>query len=524
MSELLVNFSALHFLRPLWLLAVPVILVVWWWLRFRPDAGAAVPAQMAPHLAKALQVGQRKNRWLRPIDTIAGVLLCLALGTAGPSWSRVPDPLMSRTAPMVMVLSLSNSMEQTDIPPSRYERARQKMLDMLNIRDGAPTALVAYAGSVHRVVPLTDDVDLLRPYIEGLSPEVMPEPGNNAAGALKLAQRILKEKKTPGAILFMLDDLPPDQLSAFSQREPGYGLGFLVMTPGGKSASVDKIKDAKVVAVTPDQEDLQSLDRYFEASYQNALLDDDTQQWEDRGWWLAWPAALLALLWFRRGWVIEGRTVSILLALTLVPLLALPTPARAEGFLSNTANTIADWLLTPDQKGQVLMYRKNYKAAAEAFTDPSHKAHALYMSGQYEAAAKAFATIDTADAATFQGIAEIKSRQYRPAVRSFERALQLDPEYPDGEINIQLAKQIVEFVETTREQSDTGEEGGIGADEIKFDNEANKGTDTESAGKGEAPVSAEQWISTLNTKTEDFLRQRFAIEATDTGDEPQESE
>jgi Ca-activated chloride channel family protein len=29
-------------------------------------------------------------------------------------------------------------------------------------------------------------------------------------------------------------------------------------------------------------------------------------RWRDFGYWLVWPLALLALLWFRRGWMVRA--------------------------------------------------------------------------------------------------------------------------------------------------------------------------------------------------------------------------
>jgi Ca-activated chloride channel family protein len=79
-----------------------------------------------------------------------------------------------------------------------------------------------------------------------------------------------------------------------------------------------------------------------------------------------------------------------------------------------------------------------------------------------------------------------------------------------------VAKEIVDYVEEAREQSDTGEDTGEGADDVVLDNEANRGAETEMeapAAGGEGMLTTEQWMNTVDTSTGDFLRQRFAIEA-----------
>ena len=47
-------------------------------------------------------------------------------------------------------------------------------VDLIEARAGARTALVAYSGTAHRVSPLTEDPNILRPLLQGLTPKVMP--------------------------------------------------------------------------------------------------------------------------------------------------------------------------------------------------------------------------------------------------------------------------------------------------------------------------------------------------------------
>jgi len=49
--------------------------------------------------------------------------------------------------------------------------------------------------------------------------------------------------------------------------------------------------------------DIRSLLRTIRSNLQQA--DDPDARWLDNAWWLLWPAMLLALLWFRRGWTMQ---------------------------------------------------------------------------------------------------------------------------------------------------------------------------------------------------------------------------
>lgn len=501
MIDLPLTLDLFHFLRPWLLLLIPLVLILWWLIRFRIGRPDQASAALAPHLRQALTVGQRGKGRLLPIDGVAAGLILATLGAAGPTWSRVPDPFVAQTAPLVIVLNVSDSMTGTDVAPNRLERAKQKIRDLLELRAGARTALVAYAGSAHPVVPMTEDPNVLQPYLEGLDPDVMPRPGRNASAALERANAEMSRESAPGGILFITDSIDSTDVAALNAANPA-SLAVLAMLPEGMGdAGMDQLS-IPVTEVTPDDADITSLDRHLNAAYRRALAEEGDQPWDDHGWLLAWPAALLGLVWFRRGWTMRW-SLALLLALVLAP----PGGARAGG--------IADWFLTPDQQGQIAYRNKHFARAAEVFADPLHKAYAQYHDGQYPAATETLARLQTPEASFLQGIAYLRNRQYREGIAAFQTTLERDPDFPGAAQNLELAKQILDYVETTREQSDTGENTGEGADDVVFDNKDARGADTQIEGGDSAPtlLTADQWMNTVDTDTGDFLRQRFAIEA-----------
>ncbi|MGA9252629.1 MAG: VWA domain-containing protein [Roseobacter sp.] len=498
-----------HFIRPWALLAVLVIAALWWVVRgaaMRKSKGAD---GISPHLQKALTVGEAGTRRMLPIDGVALALVLTCLAAAGPTWSRMPDPFTAPTAPVVIVLKVTPSMDGTDLAPSRLERAKLKIRDLLDLRAGARTALVAYAGTAHRVVPFTEDAQIMVPYLEGLASEVMPQEGANAQAAHALALEMLAAEEAPGGILFLLDDLDVQDASVVTEAA-GNAVVFHQMLPEGqRSRGIDAIEGVPVIAVTPDNADVRQIDRTLNAAYRAALLETSEQPWQDQGWMLAIPAALLCLLWFRQGWTMRWAVVLLVLGQGV----ATPTRAMAEG--------IADWFFTPDQQGQRAYNTNSFTRAAELYQDPMWQGFALFRSGQYDKAVEVLATIETAQAAFTQGVAHIRNRQYRDGVRAFETALARDPDYPGAKENLATAQEIVEYIEAVQEQSDTGEESGIGADETVFDNESGRGADTETQvtqEDGLGLMTTEQWMNTVDTQTGDFLRQRFRLEAS-RGDE-----
>lgn len=501
MTGLGVFLEMFHFLRPWILLLLPLTGLLWWQVRRRANRRSLPPQTLAPHLLKALTVGQQGQRRLMPIDLLAAMLALASLGAAGPTWSRVPDPFVAQTAPLVIVLHVSPTMQGADVQPSRLERAKQKIRDLLDLRAGARSALVAYAGTAHSVVPMTEDPDVMRPYLEGLQPEIMPSQGNNAGAALSMARDIILAEDAPGGVLFVTDTMQMSDVAVFNSPQDA-SVAVLAVLPEGKGdAGLDALT-VPVRQVTTDDGDITALERVLNAAYRRALAEDGQQPWDDRGWVLAWPAALLVLLWFRRGWTMRW-SLAVLAALTL----QFPVAARADG--------IVDWFLTMDQQGQLAFNRKDFTLAAERYVDPLHKGYAQFRDGQYDASVTTLAQLDSPDASFLQGMASLRNRGYRDAIDYFQTTLDRAPDFPGAAHNLDLSKKILEYVESTREQSDTGETTGEGADDIVFDNEDARGADTMIADDDDSIglLTADQWMNTVDTDTGDFLRQRFAVEA-----------
>jgi Ca-activated chloride channel family protein len=316
-----------HFLRPEWLWAlVPAALIVVLLWR-QQSATARWRSLIAPHLLDHLVV-RPEGRWrVRPSYLLGAVLALAALAAAGPSWRREPPPFTQDTAPLVIALDLSQSMLVEDIQPSRLERAQQKARDLLAERQGAKTALLAYSGTAHLVVPLTDDPQVLEAYIASLNPSVMPVPGKDSIAALGLAEEMLADDATPGTILFLTDGIAAEDSAAFDRhsresRDQVAVLAFgtdqggpIPLGDGGFGEvstldregleAVEQESDAYVTMVTVDDTDVQRIHRQI-ASHLTAVQQEDAEgRWRDEGWWLVFPVMGMVLMWFRKGWVVQ---------------------------------------------------------------------------------------------------------------------------------------------------------------------------------------------------------------------------
>ena len=174
--------------------------------------------------------------------------------------------------------------------------------------------------------------------------------------------------------------------------------------------------------------------------------------------------------------------------------------------------------LTPDQQARFAYEALAFPEAFERFEDPAWKGVAAYDSGLYEESAASFGRIPTAVGFYNRGNAFMKARDYGKAIIAYEQAVAEAPDWVEARDNLELATYTLEYIERVREQSDTGDESELGADDYVFDNTKERGLEMEITDQSTVEMeSAEKWMRGVDTETSDFLRTRFLLEATREG-------
>ena len=229
-----VFFSNFHFLRPWWLLALVALPLIWRALsQGRSDAGAwrgVVDEHLLPHLLVRDDGVQTSSRSPRMLAMLAFALACLAL--AGPAWEQLPQPLFQNRSARVIALELSATMQAQDVTPSRFERARFKIADILQRNADGQTALIAYAGEPFVVAPLTDDVNTVSNLLDALEPTVMPVQGNNTGKAMEMAASLIRGAGLREGEILLLADAVGDGAETAVRRARAQGIRVSVIGVG----------------------------------------------------------------------------------------------------------------------------------------------------------------------------------------------------------------------------------------------------------------------------------------------------
>ena len=110
-----------HFLRPLWLLALLAAPLLVMLIGRRTDVRSQWQNMIAPHLLDHLLIEKGGRRWLQPVHLTAVLIVIAAIAAAGPTWQREKPPFVEDTAPLAIAIDLTETMNATDVSPTRLE-------------------------------------------------------------------------------------------------------------------------------------------------------------------------------------------------------------------------------------------------------------------------------------------------------------------------------------------------------------------------------------------------------------------
>jgi Ca-activated chloride channel family protein len=198
---------------------------------------------------------------------------------------------------------------------------------------------------------------------------------------------------------------------------------------------------------------------------------------------------------------------SLFVFISLMLMLVFPAHAQSKDF------EFMNLWMTPDQQGRYYFDKDKYEEAAKRFKDPLWKGISYYMNEKFEVAINEFAKVNTPQGYFNLGNTYAHIKNYEQAVKSYDTALKLSPDYHEARINRDIVQALIKKKKKEEDEQEQQGDPSLEADEIKFDEKGKKGK------KGEVDQSkfneeqiAEMWMRNIQTSPADFLRMKFAIQ------------
>ena len=517
-----------HFLRAGWILLIPIaILLIFFFKRRMLTIGnweKLIDKRLLPYVMSRSQLSDNQYKWW--LISLISVLSIIAL--AGPTWERIEQPSFRTDQSLVIALDLSRSMNAQDISPNRLTRAKLKILDILERRQGAQVALIVYSANAFTVTPLTSDTDTIIALINSIDTSIMPSRGSYPALAIDKGLQLLNQASVSNGEIILVTDggITSDSFSSAQKlRDEGYRLsalgigsmsgapipketgGFITDNTGQITISrleVDDLKDlveiggGSYTSITSNDQDIDTL---LSEVYSAVRESDDsvtTDQWKEFGPWLLLIVVPFGSLLFRKGWV-------FVFLLTIMP-------------IDNSVYAL-DWndlWKTRDQQAKEAMESGDYDKAIELFEDSEWLAAAHYKAGNYRQSANGYNNNSNIDHLYNHANSLAKIGQFEEAIENYEKVIAEEPNAEDALYNLNLLKDLLSENQSSEENNDDGqssEEASTGeqsqqqnGDESEqSDNEGNSKTgdsDDESDANPNQKLSNEEDIEAIEQELE----------------------
>lgn len=416
-------WRAFHFLRP-WLLLL-LILPLWFYGRYfhgRNNQSSWEKVCDKKLLSYLLVKGSSAQRKIMAWLGMLGILTAI-FAAAGPSWVKIEIPALAPENPLMIVLNMSSEMKGRDLTPTRLERAKFEIKDLLQQLRGNQTGLEVYTSEPFLIAPLTEDNEIIANLLPAVDFNIMPANGDRLDRAIALAvEKMQAAGFQQGNILVFTPDVGQRLDLALEAAKQAAAAGFKVNIAAAASQPNEKLQLAaeagKGIFFNLSVAD-NGLAAFAQALNQAPERLEKSKNWQsvwlDYGYYLLLVPLLCCLYFFRRG------------ILVLAFLLA-AQPAEAGFFLN------------ADQEGLKQFNQGNYEKAAQNFKDSRWRGATYYRLGNYEQAYRQFANNNDVTSLYNQGNALAKGGKIEEAIKKYEEVLKQQPDHDDAKFNLEYLK------------------------------------------------------------------------------------
>ena len=171
----------------------------------------------------------------KPVLKLVVMLLALVgiiLGLVNPKIGTKMETVKREGIDIVFAMDVSKSMLAEDVAPSRLEKSKQIVSQIINQLGSDRIGIVAYAGSAFPVLPITTDYSVAKMFLQSTNTDIVSSQGTSLEDAIRLSGTYFDEKSKTSKLLIMISDGEDHSEGAEAAAEEANKLGMKIMTIG----------------------------------------------------------------------------------------------------------------------------------------------------------------------------------------------------------------------------------------------------------------------------------------------------
>jgi Ca-activated chloride channel family protein len=144
------------------------------------------------------------KRWVK-FAVIILAFACLVFAAANPQVGTKMQEVKQTGIDVFILLDVSYSMNAEDIKPSRLEKAKYQISNLINKLRGDRIGLIIFAGQAYVQIPLTTDYSAANLFLSAVDVNSVPSQGTAIASAINLAVASFDSLSTDKVIIAITD-------------------------------------------------------------------------------------------------------------------------------------------------------------------------------------------------------------------------------------------------------------------------------------------------------------------------------
>ncbi len=222
------TFANPNFLYALILVPLFAMFLMWANNRRKADLSRLGDRSLLDKLSAG--INWQGRRWRALLWLVALALLITAM--ARPQWGTEVQTVEQEGLQVMVALDVSQSMLAEDIKPTRLDRAKLEISDLMNKLDGDEIGLVVFSGASFIQFPLTSDYNTARMYLDSASPNSISRPGTAIGDAIRTAVNGFDESLDSQKVLVVISDGEDQETDPLSAAQEAADAGVLIYTIG----------------------------------------------------------------------------------------------------------------------------------------------------------------------------------------------------------------------------------------------------------------------------------------------------
>lgn len=149
-------------------------------------------------------INLRGRKWQTILWLFALAMFILTL--ARPQWGSEVREIDQEGLQVMVALDISQSMLAEDIQPTRLDRAKLEIADLMQRLDGDEIGLVLFSGASFVQIPLTSDYHTALSYLDAANPGTISRPGTVIGDAIQTAMNGFDTQLSSQKVLIVMTD------------------------------------------------------------------------------------------------------------------------------------------------------------------------------------------------------------------------------------------------------------------------------------------------------------------------------